>query len=64
MEKVEVLPACTTEHCVPVNIINDQAEERTERFGITLGKAPDLDSRITLFTVEGTVEIRDDDGNI
>ena len=63
MEQVVVLPACTTEHCVPVNIIDDQAEEKTERFSITLGKTPDLDSRITLINVDGTVEIRDDDGN-
>ena len=58
-----VLTACTIVHCVPVHIINDQAVEKTETFGITLGKAPDLDSRITLTQVDGTVEIRDDDGN-
>ena len=58
-----VLPACTTVYCVRVYIINDQAVEKTERFGITLGKAPDLDSRVPLINVDGTVEIRDDDGN-
>ena len=58
-----VLEACTIVHCVPVRIINDLAVEKTEAFGITLGKAPDQDNRITLTRVDGTVEIRDDDGN-
>ena len=46
-----------------VYIINDQAEEKTERFDITLRKAPDLDNIITLTRVDGTVLIIDDDGN-
>ena len=58
-----VLEACTTVHCVPVRIINDMAEEKIETFGVTLGKPPDQDSRITLTQVDATVEIRDDDGN-
>ena len=58
-----VLEACTIVHCASVRIINDQMVEKTEAFGITLGKALDLDSRITLTQVDGTVEIRDDDGN-
>ena len=46
-----------------VDIIDDQAVENPESFGITLERTPDLDSRITLDPVDGVVQIRDDDGN-
>ena len=58
-----VLNSCETMKCVPIYIINDRAVERTESFGVTLGRTPDLDSRITLTRVDAVVQIRDDDGN-
>ena len=58
-----VLPACTIVHCVPIRIINDQAVEKTETFGITVGLGPRQECRVTPVQPTGTVEIRDDDGN-
>ena len=58
-----VMPACTIVRCMPIRIVNDQAVEKTETFGITLGLGPRQECRVTLVQPDGTVEIRDDDGN-
>ena len=47
-----IFAACVTRSCVNVTIVN-------QSFNITLKKAPDMDSRITLDPLVGLVEIND-----
>ena len=55
-------PACETEQCVNVTIIDDEVLENVESFDVTLERTPGLDMRITLDPVHGVVEITDEDG--
>ena len=54
--------ACEMRRCVNVTIVNDVVLENVESFDVTLDRAPELDSRITLSPVDGIVEIIDNDG--
>ena len=54
--------ACQMRSCVNVSIENDIVLENVESFDVTLERAPDLDSRITLDPMDGVVEIFDNDG--
>ena len=54
---------CDHQECVDINIVDDQTEEKTETFEVTLERTSDLDDRITLIPVNALIEIRDNDGN-
>ena len=54
--------ACLTRKCVNVGIVNDTVDEEDEIFTYHLRRTPNLDSRIDLAPIDGTVEIIDDDG--
>ena len=54
---------CDHQKCVDINIVDDQAEEKTETFELTLERTSDLDNRISLRPVTALIEIRDNDGN-
>ena len=55
--------ACDHQKCVDINIVDDQAEEKTEAFELTLERTSGLDDRIILTPVNAFIEIRDNDGN-
>ena len=48
--------------CVVVPIIDDLMLEHSEVFLLTLERTPSLAGSITLDPVDGSVEVRDDDG--
>ena len=52
--------ACETRQCVDVAIVNDLMNEPEERFGVTLERTPDLDSRIILDRDDGQIFIQND----
>ena len=54
--------ACETRKCVNVSIVNDLVDEEDEIFTYHLRTTPNLDPRINLEPIDGTVEIIDDDG--
>ena len=54
--------ACETQKCVNASIVSDLVDEEGEIFTYHLRRTPNLDSRIDLVTIDGTVEIIDDDG--
>ena len=49
--------SCETRRCVTISIVSDLIEEPDESFNYTLERTPDLDSRISLDSVEGEVVI-------
>ena len=53
---------CETRKCVNVMIVNDLVDEEDEIFTYHLRRTPNLDPRIDLAPIDGTVEIIDDDG--
>ena len=53
---------CIHEVCTHIDIIDDSLAEINETFSLSLGRSPDLDSRISLSPVSGTVVIVDNDG--
>ena len=55
-------PKCGAKQCVNVTIVDDDVLENVESFHVTLERTPGLDMRITLYPVDGVVEITDDDG--
>ena len=52
--------ACEKSNCVSITIVNDNEQENTDTFDITLERSPDLNSNIRLGTVHGVIEITDD----
>ena len=54
--------ACETRRCVNVTIVDDLVDEPLEYFNFTLERTPDLDTRISLFLVDGQIAIIDNDG--
>ena len=54
--------ACETRKCVNVSIVNDLVDKEDEILTYHLRRTPNLDSRIELELIDGTVEIIDDDG--
>ena len=54
--------ACETRKCVNVSIVDDLVDEEDEIFTYHLRRTPNLDPRINLEPIDGTVEIIDDDG--
>ena len=52
---------CQRSKCVNISIVNDNALEMTKTFTISLKKSSVLDSSIRLGTMEGEIEINDDD---
>ena len=59
---VLMFDSCDVQSCLNISIIDDMVVEDLESFDITVGRAPGLDNRITLESVNGTVEITDNDG--
>ena len=53
---------CETRKCVNVSIVDDLVDEEDEIFTYHLRRTPNLDSRIGLAPIDGTVEIIDDNG--
>ena len=53
---------CETRKCVNVSIVNDLVDEEDEIFTYHLRRTTNLDPRINLEPIDGTVEIIDDDG--
>ena len=53
---------CETRKCVNVSIVNDLVDEEDEIFTYHLRRTPNLDHRIDLEPIDGTVEIINDDG--
>ena len=62
MSTTLVLAACETVFCQSITIINDLEVENTKSFRVTLGRTPDLDSRISINPTRAEVIINDDDG--
>ena len=56
--------ACGTRKCVNVSIVSDLVDEEDEIFTYHLRRKPNLDVRIDLEPIDGTVEIVDDDGEL
>ena len=54
------IPACSKSNCVNISIVNDNEQENTETFDITLERSSDLNSNIRLGTVQRVIEITDD----
>ena len=54
--------ACEIRHCVNVTIVDDSEDEPIEFFDYTLERTPGLDPRISLASVDGVIEIIDNDG--
>ena len=53
---------CQMRHCVNVTIVDDLVDEPLEYFNFTLERTPDLDTRISLFPVDGRIAIIDNNG--
>ena len=53
---------CETQKCVSVSIVNDLVDEGNKIFTYHLRRTTNLDARINLEPIDGTVEITDDDG--
>ena len=53
---------CETRKCVNVSIVDDLVDEEDEIFTYHLRRTPNLDPRINLEPIDGTVEIINDDG--
>ena len=54
--------ACETQQCENISIVDNTTLEMTESFVVTLGRTPDLNSRITLNPVDGNIDILDSHG--
>ena len=54
--------ACEKRRCVNVTIVDDTIVEPCEIFYVTLERVPDLNSRISLSSMDAMIEIIDDDG--
>ena len=54
--------ACETRSCVNLSIMNDVTLEPGETLHVNLERTTELDSRITLNSVDGEIDIIDDDG--
>ena len=59
---VLMFAACETRSCVNVTIVDDLVDELEEILNVTLERTPGLDSRITLYPVDGQIVIIDNDG--
>ena len=53
---------CETQKCVNASIVSDLVDEKNEIFTYHLRRTPNLDPRIKLEPIDGTVEIIDDYG--
>ena len=62
MSSTLVLAACETVLCQDITIINDLEVENMKSFRVTLGRTPDLDSRISINPTRADVIVNDDDG--
>ena len=62
MSTTLVFAACEKMFCQDITIINDLEVENTKSFRVTLGRTPDLDSRIFINPTRAEVIINDDDG--
>ena len=62
MSSTLVLAACETVFCQVITIINNLEVENQKSFRVTLGRTPDLDSRISINPTRAEVIINDDDG--
>ena len=56
-----ILDTCETRQCDNISIVDDATLEMTESFSVTLERASDLNSRITLDPVNGKMDVFDDD---
>ena len=54
--------ACETRSCVNLSIMNDVTLEPVKSLHVNLERTTELDSRITLNSVDGEIDIIDDDG--
>ena len=54
-----LFPACETQQCVNVGIVDDLSDEPEEGFGVTLERTPELNSRIILNPANGEIRIQD-----
>ena len=52
---------CEARKCVTVSIVDDLVDEEDEIFTYHLRRTPNLDLRISLELIDGTVEIIDND---
>ena len=53
---------CETRKCFNASIVDDLVDEEDEIFTYHLRRTPNLDARIELEPINGTVEIINDDG--
>ena len=62
VDTILMFAACQMRSCVNVTVVDDVILENVESFDLILERTPDLNSRITLDSVNGVVEITDNDG--
>ena len=63
LELNNILPfdACQNRNCINLTIVDDLVDERLEYFNFTVERTPGLDTRISLFPVDGRIAIIDND---
>ena len=61
MSAILMFTACDTRQCVDVPIVDDVTLELTEIFIVTLERTPALENNILLNSVDGDIEILDND---